>query len=430
MAEKPVFVLVAGEASGDLIGGSIVRALLERYPDASFVGVGGPHMLEAGLTSWYSLNELSVMGIMEVLRHLPRLLLLRRNIADRVITISPTVFIGIDAPDFNLGLAAKVRAAGIPTVHVVSPSVWAWRESRMKTIARAVDLMLPLFPFERDYYVKHQQPATCIGHPLADEIPLSPPPPAPALSEFLLRSKESHYGAIGGVTKGTTEIPPVADEAEQQGRRYLAVMPGSRQGELKYIAPVFISVMAQLAARYHELHFLVPCANSRRARQIQDMLPLPGEHPWVGRIHMAIGGSRHAIAAAEAVLVASGTATLEAMLLKKPMVVAYRWHPLTHAIIAPLVKTPYVALPNLLAGRMLVPELVQTACSVEQVFDAVNKQLSDDDQSTARRAELLTVYEQLHTQLQCQAAQTAADEILRVSGLSASVVSTPQAAQV
>lgn len=410
MQDEPIFVLVAGEASGDIIGASIIRALLSRFPKAQVVGVGGPEMVHAGLTAWHPLSALSVMGITEVLRHLPRLLHLRRNIADRIKTIKPTVFIGIDAPDFNLGLAANVRSAGIPTAHVVSPSVWAWREGRLKTIAKSIDLMLPLFPFEKEFYEQRQQAATCIGHPLADEIPLVPAPTADALAAFLARSRHGAYDPHG-------EAPLEAAGTDDESVQYLAVLPGSRQGELKYIAPVFIQVMAKLAERYPRLGFLVPCANARRAEQFRKMLPLPGENPWVGRIHMAIGGSRDAMTAADAILVASGTATLEAMLLKKPMVVAYRWHALTHAIIAPLVKTPYVALPNLLAGRMLVPELVQAACEPSQVLAEIEPRLSTDPEAKADREKLALAFTELHEQLQCDAAQAAADAILQLCGL-------------
>lgn len=410
MQDEPIFVLVAGEASGDIIGASIIRALLSRFPKAQVVGVGGPEMVGAGLTAWHPLSALSVMGITEVLRHLPRLLHLRRNIADRIKTIRPTVFIGVDAPDFNLGLAANVRSAGIPTVHVVSPSVWAWREGRLKTIAKSIDLMLPLFPFEQDYYEQRQQAATCIGHPLADEIPLAPVPAEPALTAFLVRSRCGAYDPHA-------DAPLEQVRSDDRPSQYLAVLPGSRQGELKYIAPVFIQVMAQLAERYPNLGFLVPCANARRAAQFQKLLPLPGESPWVGRVHMAIGGSRDAMTASDAVLVASGTATLEAMLLKKPMVVAYRWHALTHAIIAPLVKTPYVALPNLLAGRMLVPELVQAACEPSQVLAEIEPRLSTAPESLAERKQLAVTFTELHQQLQCDAAQVAADAILQLCGL-------------
>jgi lipid-A-disaccharide synthase len=410
MQDDPVFVLVAGEASGDLIGASIIRALLSRVPNAKFVGVGGPFMIEAGLTAWHSLNELSVMGITEVLRHLPRLLRLRTNLADRIKIQKPIVFIGIDAPDFNLGLADKVRSAGIPTVHVVSPSVWAWRQGRLKTIARAIDLMLPLFPFEQAFYESRGQSATCIGHPLADEIPLTAQPSEKALADFFRKSQRCTYDPHA--------MEPL-ESVQGGGRyaRYLAVLPGSRQGELKYIAPVFLKVMAQLAERYPNLGFLVPCANARRAQQLSALLPLRGENPWVGRVHLAIGGSREAMAAADAVLVASGTATLEAMLLKKPMVVAYRWHMITHAMIAPLVKTPYVSLPNLLAGRMLVPELVQEECTTELVTQAVEQLLSEDADAVASRLQLVSAFTELHKQLQSNAAEKAADEIMRLCGL-------------
>ncbi|MEJ2681278.1 MAG: lipid-A-disaccharide synthase [Gammaproteobacteria bacterium] len=387
---------------------SLIEALRNRFPEAEFYGVGGPMMVSAGLDMWYPLSVLSVMGITEVLRHLPRLLAFRSQLAERINALAPTAFIGIDAPDFNIGLAAKVRASGQPTVHVVSPSVWAWRRWRLKKITKAIDLMLPLFPFEETFYAEHGLSATCIGHPLADQLPLEPQSSREALASFLALPR---YGVAAYVK------PCPSDAFEQQ---WLAVLPGSRQGELKYIAPVFIQTMAVLARKRPNLHFLVPCANAQRAEQFWKLLPLPGEQPWVSRVHFAVGNSRLAMAAADAVLVASGTATLEAMLLKKPMVVAYRWHALTHAIISPLVKTPYVALPNLLAGRRLVPELIQEHCQVPALVHALELYLSSGLSRDSVVRPQREAFDDIHRSLRRDAANTAVTAIEQLCGLTSS----------
>ena len=319
--------IIAGELSGDILVAGLIHAIRAHYPDAIIEGIGGPQMLAAGFQSHYPLETLSVMGLVEVLKHYPRLKKCRDSLRDHFLQHPPDVFIGIDAPDFNLGLETILKSAGIKTVHYVSPSVWAWRQYRLRKIARACDLMLTLFPFEAEYYQRHQIPVRFVGHPLADEIPLQTDKQAARMR---------------------LNLPP-------QGV-WVALLPGSRRNEVRQLGIPFLQTARWLLAQRSDLQFIVPLANAHLkalfTEQIAEIAPdLP--------LTLLDGQSREAMAAADVVLMASGTATLEAMLLKRPMVVAYRMAELTYWLAKWLVHIPYFSLPNLLAQEALVPEFLQ-----------------------------------------------------------------------
>ena len=327
--------LVAGEASGDILGAALIKALRRRYPQATFYGVAGLCMREAGCEAIESIDALSIFGLVEVLRHLPRLFKLRDALLNRFLADRPDVFIGIDAPDFNLGLERRLKQAGIRTVHWVSPSVWAWRQNRIHGIAKSVDLMLCLLPFEQDIYHRHKISVAYTGHPLADEL------------------DDGKSAAVARRELGIAESGPV-----------LAILPGSRNSELHYLAEPFARAAARLARRLPELRFLVPLAK-------------PGLRPVFERAvarhaprlnwHLLDGQSRLAMQAADAVLLASGTAALECLLLGRPMVAAYRASPLTAMLARILIKIPHVTLPNLLSAEPRVPELMQDEASPERL---------------------------------------------------------------
>lgn len=371
--------LVAGELSGDLLGAGLITALKEQYPHAQFVGVGGPAMISQGLESWTPLERLAVMGLVEVLRHLPELFRIRRQLVERLLADPPAAFIGIDAPDFNLGLERQLRVHGIPTVHYVSPSVWAWRPWRVRKIARAVDLMLTLFPFEATFYKQQGVPVRYVGHPLADEIPL--------------------YSDVGEARQALGLALPA-------GTRVIALLPGSRMGEVSRLGSLFLETACWLFARRPDLHFLMPAATSQihrflaalRSAQAPDM-PLT----------LTQGHSREVMSAADVVLLASGTATLEAMLLKRPMVVAYRVAPVTAWIARRLVTIRYFSLPNLLAGRELVPEFFQEAATAANLGAAALRWLDD-----AAGAALSAEFAALHAQLRRNASQQAAAAVVEL----------------
>ncbi len=329
MAKRALRIgMVAGEASGDILGAGLMSALTtlaqSKQCDIHFEGVGGPRMLERGFTSHYPMDRLSVMGFTEPLKRLPELLAMRKSLKARFAQ-SCDLFIGIDSPDFTLNIEAAMREQGMKTVHYVSPSVWAWRRGRIKTISRAVDLMLTLLPFEADFYVEHQVPVRFVGHPLADELPLDD-------------QRESARAALG--------LQPFA--------KVLAVLPGSRGGEVNHLAPAFLDTVDWLHREEPELQCIVPAANAERRTQLESILA-----GRTSRVRIIDGQSREVMAASDAVLMASGTTSLEAMLFKRPMVVAYRTGGVTYAILSRLVKTPYISLPNLLAGEALVPEIIQ-----------------------------------------------------------------------
>jgi len=375
----PVFGLVAGEASGDNLGGPLVRALAERVPSSRFVGVAGPRMQEAGCEAWWPADALAVMGLAEVLRHLPRLLRLRRELLARLVEARPTAFVGIDSPEFNLRVASALKRRGIPTVQYVSPQVWAWRQGRVRTIGQAVDLVLCVLPFETDFYRANAVRAVFVGHPLADRIPLdNDPRPARA--------------ALGLAEAG--EI--------------LAVLPGSRRGEVGRLGPPFAATLAWLAERRPGLGFVAPMANAAARESFEQSLRIHA--PGVA-VSLVDGRAHEAIAAADAALVASGTATLETALVKRPMVVAYRVARLTGWLLRDLklVKSAYFSQPNLLAGRQLVPEYFQEQVRPDVLGPAVLGQLDRAD-----RAALVDEFRRIHLQLRCDASARAADAIVEL----------------
>jgi lipid-A-disaccharide synthase len=376
--------LVAGEASGDLLGAGLIEQLRVRYPDAQFAGVGGDAMRAAGLDAWHDASELAVMGLAEVLRHLPRLLRLRSGLRRRVLAWKPDVFIGIDAPDFNLGLEQWLKQRGVRTVHYVSPSVWAWREKRAERIGRSADLVLCLFPMEPEIYARHGVDARFVGHPLADTMPLEPDRPAAR-------------AALG--------LDPI--------RPLLALLPGSRVGEIERVGPDFLAAAARVLAVVPDLQVVAPMASMQARSAFERVLKA---HPDAAALSAAlrtiIGHARTLMAASDVILLASGTATLEAMLAKRPMVVGYRIAPLTHAIVKGMgmLKVDRYALPNVLAGDTLVPELMQDDCTPEKLADAVLHWLRDPSAVAA----LQPRYRDLHVQLRRDASARAADAIVEL----------------
>jgi len=369
----PVIALVAGEASGDLLGAALVAELKRLYPQARFVGVAGERMRAAGVEAWWNSSELAVMGLFEVLSHFPRLLRLRRALYRRLRETRPDVLIGIDAPDFNLGLEAKLRRDGIRTVHYVSPTVWAWRERRVHKVARAADLVLCLFPFEPEFYAGHRVPAAYVGHPLADQ--LSP--------------DDDPRGA-----RGRLGLDPFAET--------VALLPGSRAGEIGRLAGPMLGAAALLAQRRPGIRFVCAAADEDAQALFEQ------ERERIGGVEVRVvrGDTRTVIAAADCVLCASGTAALETMLVNRPLVVTYRVAPSTYRLgrLLKLVKLEWFSLPNILAGRRLVPELIQDEANPENLAAAATRWLDDE----AARATLHNDFLALHERLRCDAARRAA----------------------
>lgn len=367
--------MIAGEASGDILGAGLIRALRRRYPDARFVGIGGDEMIAEGFHSLVPMERLSVMGLVEVLGRIRELFQIRQRLLDYLLDNRPDVVIGIDSPDFTLAVERRCREAGIATVHYVSPSVWAWRQSRIHTIARSVDLMLTLFPFEARFYEEHDVPVAFVGHPLADRIPMMPDP------------------ASARSTLGLVPDAPV-----------LAVLPGSRAGEVARLGGLFIDTARWLQDRQSDLQLVIPCVNRERERQIRALV---AQRAVQLPVTIVRGQSRRVMAAADVVLLASGTATLEAMLLKKPMVVGYRLSAISYRLLSRLVSVPHVALPNLLAGESLVPERLQDEATPETLGADVLHWLRDD----AGRERLVARFTELHRTLRRDADERAAEAV-------------------
>lgn len=374
MNERPLRVaMVAGEASGDQLGAGLVRALRARHPDMEFSGVGGSGMEAEGFISLFPMDRLSVMGITEVLPRLPELLRLRRELVHHLLAWQPDVYIGIDSPDFNLPIARRLHARGISTVHYVSPTVWAWRQGRVKGIKRDIDLMLTLFPFEAGFYEEHGVPVRCVGHPLADSIPMHVDQ-ADARREL-----------------GLAEGPLVA------------LLPGSRRGEVEQLLPGFLEAAERLARERPGIHFVIPAAGAERYRQIARVLEGHGSLA----VTLVEGCSRTALAASDVAMVASGTATLEGLLLKKPMVVGYRVGRVTYALLSRMVKTPWVAMANWVAGEELAPELIQDDFTAEALAREVAAWLDRPGDA----ARLVERYEAVHRNLSRNADASAAEAI-------------------
>lgn len=370
--------LVAGEASGDQLGAGLISELRLRFPDAEFAGIGGPGMRAAGLDAWHDSQELAVMGLAEVLAHLPRLLRLRSRLRKRLIAWKPDVFIGIDAPDFNLGVEKWLKRRGIRTVHYVSPSVWAWREERAAKIGDSADRVLCLFPMEPPIYAKHAVDARFVGHPLADAIPLEPDRPA----------ARDALAIVGHA--------PV-----------LAMLPGSRLGEIAKMLPVFLDAAALIAQSIPALQILLPAANAQCDAAIREQLRALPE--LAARVRVLDGNAQRAMIASDVVLLASGTAALEGMLCKRPMVVGHRISPTTYRIVTRLglLKSRYVSLPNVLANAQLIPELLQHDCIPEKIAAACLRWFGQPQTVEA----LLPQFIELHRQLRCDASARAADAV-------------------
>lgn len=376
--------IVAGEASGDLLGAGLIQAIRKRYPDAVFEGIAGPRMIEQGCGALYPAHKLAVMGITEVLGHLFELLKIRAQLLRHFIENPPDVFIGIDVPDFNLRLERGLKRAGIRTVHYVSPSVWAWRNYRVRTIARSADLMLTLFPFEADFYARqadHPVTARFVGHPLADMI--APPAAEDGVRKLQLRREF-----------GLPEDAPV-----------LALLPGSRETELNHLAVSFIQTAIWCVAQRTELHFIAPQASAQTRTLFEQALAQHAPHL---PITLVDGRAQDALRSADAALVASGTATLEALLLRRPMVVAYRMAPLTAWITRRMLKVPHFSLPNLLADKALVPEFSQEQVTAENLGPALLGCLDDTQQQSA----VMKEFDRIHQTLRCNADSAAAEAVL------------------
>jgi lipid-A-disaccharide synthase len=369
--------LVAGEMSGDALGAGLISELAKIAPGTRFEGVAGPAMQAAGCDAWESSEVLAMMGLIEPLREIPRLLKLRSTLVQRWTEAPPDVFVGIDAPDFNLGLEARLRQRGVRTAHYVSPSVWAWRQGRIHKIARATDLVLCLLPFEKAFYDEHGVAATFVGHPMADRIPAEP------------------------------DVAEARSALGIDARRVVAVLPGSRVTEVSHLGPVFAGACARLAATDAGMRFVAPMTTAGIRRLFTSHLQAAGIE---SRFTLTDGNAETVMAAADVVLLASGTATLQAALLSRPMVAAYRIGTLTYAIMKSfkLLKVPYITIPNLLTGEPLVPEFIQKEASPEALANAVSDLLDDP----GRRAAITDEFVKLRTALALGADEKAARAVL------------------
>ena len=371
--------IVAGEASGDLLGAGMMRAINQRLPDAVIEGIAGPAMIAQGCTALFPAEKLAVMGFVEVLGRYRELHGIRTELIRHFLDNPPDVFIGIDAPDFNLGLEHALKEAGIPTVHYVSPSVWAWRQWRLRKIARSTDLMLTLFPFEAVFYEAHHVPVRFVGHPLAEMIPDVADPQAARVALGL----------------------PLKSEI-------VALLPGSRMSEVNALGLTFIQAAQWCAQHRPDVHFVAPLATPATRELFEQLVKT---HAPTLSITIIAGRSREVMAAADVVLLASGTATLEALLLKRPMVVAYRLARLTYWLAKWLVKVPYVSLPNLLAGKSIVEEYIQDAATPENLGKAVVQFLEQPQSAQA----LQKIFSDIHTSLRQDADQQAAEAVLALA---------------
>jgi lipid-A-disaccharide synthase len=370
--------MVAGEASGDLLASLLLGGLQARWPGVATAGIGGPKMRAMGFDAWWPSDKLAVRGYVEVLRHYREIAGIRRQLAERLIAERPDAFIGIDAPDFNLGLEATLKSAGLKTIHFVCPSIWAWRGSRAKKIVRSADHVLCVFPFEPDLLRAHGVAATYVGHPLADAIPLEPPRAAAR--------------QLFGLSADATVI---------------ALLPGSRRSEVQYIAPTLLQAAGLLAQRRPGIRFVLPVAPGLRSL-IDPLLQAPG----VPEIQVIDGRSHEALAACDLTLIASGTATLEAALFKRPMVIAYRMHPLSWALMKRMAYQPWVGLPNILCRDFVVPERIQEACTPQALADAALMQLDD----AVGLERLRQRFDELHHLLRRDTARCATDAIAQTLG--------------
>ena len=381
--------MVVGESSGDLLASALLRGLSDQAAPRflkSF-GIGGPRLVEQGFQSWWPAESLAVNGYLEVLQAYPRLWLMRRDLIHQMCDVRPDVFLGVDAPDFNLGVETALRRAGIRTVHFVSPSIWAWRRERVDRIRAAVDHMLLVFPFERAIYQAAGIPATYVGHPLADQIPLNPD-----------RHSARHRLAASGVPAGGSLI---------------ALLPGSRGGEVRHIGPVFLETAIWILERRPEFQFVLPAATPNLYRALQQTLLALGRRADRLRERLSlIQGKSHDVLAASAVtLLASGTASLEAALFGLPMVIAYRMHPLNYRVMRRMAYLPWIGLPNILANESLVPEFVQDAA----VPALMGQSVIDQHDDLIGRARLRERFAEIHASLAQGCAQRSAEVLLDIA---------------
>jgi len=372
------WAMVAGEASGDLLGALLLKAMHRRWPDLQACGIGGPRMVGEGLQAWWPSDRLAVRGYVEVLRHYRGISRIRESLAERLLAEPPRAFIGIDAPDFNLGLEARLKAAGIPSIHFVCPSIWAWRGGRAKRIARSVDHVLCLFPFEPELLQAHGVKASYVGHPLADLIPLEP-------------DRQGARRALGLPVDATV----------------VALLPGSRRSEIQYIAQPLLQAARLLQSRRPELQFVLPVAPGLESL----VQPLVAAHGPQG-LQLLAGRSHEALTACDLTLIASGTATLEAALFKRPMVIAYRMHPLSWQLMKRMAYQPWVGLPNILCRSFVVPELIQEDCTPERLAQEALNWLDQPQRCHQVQQRFL----ELHHQLRCDTATRATDAIAQVIG--------------
>ncbi len=379
MVMRPLTIaLIAGETSGDILGAGLIRALKEKHPDIHFVGVAGPLMQAEGCEAWYEMEELAVMGIVEVLGRLPRLLHIRRDLTRRLTQLRPDVFVGIDAPDFNIPLEGRLKQSGIKTIHYVSPSVWAWRQKRVFKIGRNTNLVLAFLPFEKAFYDKYDVPCRFIGHTMADSLPLVP-------DKLAAREKLS-----------------ISADA-----LCLALLPGSRSAEVEMLSADFLKAAQLLRLRYPALEIVVPMVNAHRRAQFEEIKARVAPELV---LHLIDGQARDVMIASDAAILASGTAALECMLAKCPMVVGYRMKPFTFWLAKRLVKTEWVSLPNLLAGREVVKELLQEECQPELLAAALEPLLHEGPERTA----LLQTFTELHKTIRWDADEQAAQAVLEL----------------
>ncbi|BCN93431.1 lipid-A-disaccharide synthase [Thiomicrorhabdus immobilis] len=367
--------MVAGESSGDTLGADLVRSLKRRYPNARFVGIGGPKMIAEGFESWFPMEALSVMGFFEVIKHLPSLLKIRKNLIKRLIELQPNVFIGIDAPDFNFKVESVLKSKNITAIHYVGPSVWAWREKRLAKIKQAVDGVLVLFPFEPDYYHRYGIPVKFVGHPIANQFPEEP--------NTSVAKQRLGFSVDDSIT---------------------AILPGSRMSEIERMSDVYIQAAKKLAIIYPAMQFAIPCVHQKALERVQQSINSFGKGL---KIKLFLGQSRDVLEACDQALVTSGTATLECALMKKPLVLAIAVHPISYWLMKRLATTQWIGLPNILANKPLVTELIQENATADKIAFNMGRLVVD----TQLRERQVDAFRHQYHQLKQNASELAADAI-------------------